>query len=915
VRKQIVAQELRLLLKSDQPVRMLRKAAKNVAMQRLRETPVSEVSAHKYAVGAKRARRDAARAFKQGDLNAAREAKRRELMAETMAGVAADFRAERVKAEKVWAKAFRPDSKLGKNRDMNVVHILRSLLSTLDAGRKQTDPDKHLALVHKYAPEVVAQWVDRLNRVREMVTEKGLQVPRGNRPRFEALTVDEFREFAALAKHLWHQTRLIREVELDGKRMLREDAVAQALNDLETTIDTQDERGAKSDITVSEDVSGGIGDYFAHLTRVEHLFRRLGGIFPKLFTRVKEAANAKRKAMRAAALEIEAELKGLNLGPKGTIVSKELDYVFGSRVRAKAEILGMALHYYSHGAESEGVSNRDKLLKSYQWDAAAVEQFLDRMQEEGVLTRADFAWMQKVYDRNGSYLADVQKAHYRAYGYYMPVVKTEAFETKFGEFPGGYVPARGNPKKVSRIAKFDQDKLAQAYSTWPVYARGFTEQRSADVAVRLDFNIGNQIIHVESVLNFIHMHPAVRDVSMVLTNAEVQNVISRDLGHKFVNTVIEPWLKRSAEQTLGPPPDSVMTKWLSWLARGAQMSTMFLNAVNALQNYTGFGPILRETKAAFVGRATARYMRSPRQMGRDASKISAEMAERLERQVFEITKESNEILLGDNWIKKGAQKIERNTYILQTATQHTVDVIGWWAHHDQVYSEQLKLGESTETAEKTAIREADSLIRRTQMSGAPEDISTFEGLGGMWKAIAPFKSWFINWFNYTATRTRMDLRKEGVDRIAALAATYATTVLVPGVIATLIAEGLRGDFEDEDEDGYLDDMGLLLLRSHVDLMSGPLPLVGDVMRITSNTFLDDEVWNTRMPSAPYAKLMEKLAQAPAKLAAGESALDMFDAITAIGSALHVPLEAFGKRVKVLADEDDSELLRRLLSGR
>lgn len=923
VRKQIVVQELKLLEKNEQPVRLMRRAAKNAASKRLQQMDVKDVTVGKFAIAARRARRETAKAVREGDLAAARAGKRRELMAEMMAEVAAEFRAEKAKAETTFRKAFRKDKKLQATRDINVIHVLRSVLATLDAGRKQSNPDAHLKQVSEYAPEVVEEWTRRLNRVRQMLTDKGLQIPRDGRPRYEFLTVDEFREFAAIAEHLWTASRRVRELTLDDKRMLREEAVEQAKADLGVALEEKDVRGLTSDVKMRKRATGRIKDYFANLTRVEHLFRGLGGIFPKLFVRVKEAANAKRKELRTVATEIESELRGLDLGPNGTIHSKELNYTFGEVVKAKAEILGMALHFYSHGADSRGLSNRDKLLDGYGWDAAAVEAFLLRMQETGVLTRADFQWIQRVYDRNASYLKRVQRAHYAAYGYYMKELKTDSFETTFGTFRGGYVPAHPDPNKSSRTASFDQDKLAAMHSTMPVYERGFTMERVANVADNLlDFNIGKQITHVESVLNFIHMHPAVRDVNMVLGNQEVRTLMNRDLGHKFVANVIDPWLKRSAEQTLGPPPESAATKFVVWMARGAQMGTMFLNVVNSLQNYTGFGPILRETKAAFVGRAAMRYMSGPRQMGRDAAALSPEMAERMERQVFEITQESNEVLLGDGFstrVRRAGRKIQRNTYVLQTVTQHTVDVIGWWAKHDEMLASQLAEGADPETAEKVAVREADSLIRRTQMSGAPEDISSFEGGGGLWKAIAPFKSWFINWLNYTGSRARADMKQEGVDRVASLLATYATAVLLPGVVATLIADSLRGDFEDEDGDGWLDDSANLALRAHVDLFTGPLPIVGDGARILANTFLDDRVWNTRMPSPPYARLIEKLARAPSQLAEEVSTVSVFDAISALGMALHVPLEAFGKRIRFLnrlePDAGPGEVIRGLLGGR
>lgn len=916
VRKMIVAEELNLLDQDPKPARMQLKAAKNVAARKVRAMQAKDVTPYKFALAARRARRDARTAVKKGDLPAAREAKRREMMAEAMHDAAVKFREERAKELKLWRKAMRNDKRLKATRDMNVIAVLRSLLATIDGV--PGDADALLKQVSEYAPEVVEMLTPRLNRARRLLAEKAPLRQKPTDQLIDLMTVDEFREMAFLAKELWHLSKKIREIRLEGQRMLREAAAEQAVEDLATAVEEKPELGKEQAVTwIEEKVLGPIRDYWLQIRRVEHLFDKLGGIFPKLFQRVKGAALAKRDELRTLAAEVEADLSELDLPDTGTVTASQLGYTFGKgKTTAKAEIIGMALHFYGNE------SNRAKLLGGYGWQEAHVAAFLDEMQERGVLTEKDILYIQRVYDRNQSLLQRAQKAHYKAYGFYFAVIEPTPFETRYGTFSGGYVPAKVDPLKVGKATKHEIDDRAEFLRSMPVYARGFTETRVEGYTEKLDFDIGNQVAHLDSVLNMIHMHEAVRDVTAILSNPKVDAVIRRDLGQTMPELVIMPWLQRAVSQRISAPRDGVIGKMVDWLARRSQMAIMFGNIVNALQNYTGFGPIARDVPMRYLARAAGRYLTgNHRAMAREASSMSLEMAERLERQIFETRDQINSFLVGDKpmqKVRRGAQWVQRQTYILQTITQSHVDVIGFHAAHAYFLELELAVdGASPEQAMKRATERAEKLIRETQMAGNPEDVSTFESLGGLWRAVAPFKSWFVNWLNRLVTQHHLDMQKEGVDRVAAIMATYVYNVFVPAVLASLISEGLRGDLDADDDDEYLDDMPSFLARSHIDTIAGAFPVIGDAVRVASSTYLDDESWNNKMPTPPFLQLLEKMVTKPAALTDGVEFDEVVDVISLFGTLLGVPLDALGKRAKFLAKNEGGagETLRGLLGGR
>jgi len=294
------------------------------------------------------------------------------------------------------------------------------------------------------------------------------------------------------------------------------------------------------------------------------------------------------------------------------------------------------------------------------------------------------------------------------------------------------------------------------------------------------------------------------------------------------------------------------------------------------------------------------------------------MAERMEKQIFDARNEINDILLGKDIvsrIKRGNKFLHRQGYALLEVFQHPVDVIAWWAKHDEIYDNQVAAGVDPNKAEVEARREADSLVRRSQMAGQPEDVSAFESNGPVIRALFPFKTWFIGYFNYLKRRTQSDLANDSnIDKAAALMQTYMFSFLVPSVIASLVTEVGYGNFDDDD-DGIGDDLTTLFWKSQIDLIMGALPVAGDVGRQVAAQF-DDEVWNNRMPSMPFVRLLERVALGLGALAEPELD-DILDLTGAISAMSGVPLDPYLRRVGEFFDDEASsdDLARRVIVGR
>ena len=190
------------------------------------------------------------------------------------------------------------------------------------------------------------------------------------------------------------------------------------------------------------------------------------------------------------------------------------------------------------------------------------------------------------------------------------------------------------------------------------------------------------------------------------------------------------------------------------------------------------------------------------------------------------------------------------------------------------------------------------------MAGEKEDISAFESGGPISRAMFPFKSWFINWFNNAATQGRLDMKVEDRSRVAAVASTYLYMLMIPAMLAQAAVELARGDDWDDEDDGYGDDMTELFLRSQFDQVTGALPLVSDISRLAVNNWFDDKYWNNRYPVAPWIRAWERIVSAPVRKDAVDAGLDM---ATQTANLMGVPAVGVWNRVSLIGDEIAGEL--------
>jgi hypothetical protein len=303
---------------------------------------------------------------------------------------------------------------------------------------------------------------------------------------------------------------------------------------------------------------------------------------------------------------------------------------------------------------------------------------------------------------------------------------------------------------------------------------------------------------------------------------------------------------------------------------------MFGSVVNTAQQVTGLSVAALRTGKRNMGRALVDYLANPAAMTSMVTETSPMMADRNRSQMVALTDAANEIVLNPNIYEKVVSWTSRHAFFLQHAFQNVLDPIIWTAARNR----------GIELNEENPEGYADAVVSSTQGSRNAEDVSRFSS-GPAWAS--PFKlfsGYFVDQANLLATEW---IKAGSVGRRAEV---YALGFLVPSVIAQLIADLLRGGWDDDEGDGYLDEFMDSFLLSQVRYALAMVPYAGQAANLIINRF-DKKPYNDRLSISPAATLVESAAAVPwdlKRLAEGDgnAGRTVKDVLTAISLITGLP---------------------------
>lgn len=832
--------------------------AQNLAARRRVKDLKSAAAQHRAAEA--RAAKRWQEATAKGDTQAAVQAKRDQLLNNYAAKALQEAQAEVKKMGEFFARVTKGnDEKVVKGgRDPDVVNAMRAILAAHDvAPRLEKGALDYMEAVRVNDPAMYA------------ALQPSVAAAVSNAKPLREMTLEELRGLNDELRAMWLLAKRSRQMEVDGNLLDIEEAADQLVARMQEIGVPDTVPGEKGAITPRQELGIKLQFAKAILSRVEQWAERMDGKFGGPFLRlvfqpIKEAADRYRADRVKYRKRFVALLDNLAPAmPRGPIEAPELGYTFGNaRDSGMAELLHALLHTGNDSNKRKlllgrgwATENPDGTLDTSRWDA-----FLARMHNEGRLQKVHWDFAQGVWDLLEEMKPLAQETHRKVFGRYFAEVTANVVETPFGTYRGGYVPAQTDARivrdaKLRELAEGENESMAYAF---PAAPSGFTKARvEYNRPLLLDLRALAQ--HMDKVLLFSHMQGAVNDVRRLLTQKNVAYALDRIDPGAYEGMLI-PWLNRAAKQIVETPTvgDRKISRFLSAMRNRAGMALMFANLSNTFQQVTGFSLAAVKVRPGLMVKAMAEFTRSPKAMQQRVAEASAFMKDRMLHEVAAMNDAVESILVDPGLIERGQAWTQKHAYFLQAAADKIMSPIVWTA----AYNQAVEGGQS----ERDAIRFADGVVRQTQGTTLPEDVSRFETGPAAVRLFTQFVSYFNMMANTNATAMKQIVDEVGVRKGAGKLFYVALMgLLVPIWVAEAIAVGMRGGPEDEDDDGYLDDwlaavFGFGTIRG----LMAQVPIVGQAAQLVVNRFNDNPA-DDKFSLSPAVSLIESSVSAPSSV--------------------------------------------------
>ncbi|MDD5305365.1 MAG: hypothetical protein PHS14_19885, partial [Elusimicrobia bacterium] len=566
----------------------------------------------------------------------------------------------------------------------------------------------------------------------------------------------------------------------------------------------------------------GIGKRVAELTRMEFLFRRLGGfevaneVHAMLFAPFAAAENREQE-MRGEAAQRLHELQKAHFGTMERSLWWRRTMVEGAGFDvSKAEALALGLNWGN-------ADNRLAVAKGWGTQfGLGLEDANERAEKIlATLTESDWQYIQGVWELIDGYWPEIRKLNLDVVG--VAPKKVNASPVVIGGrvvARGGYYPLKYDRSTSERAEKYaekgDVSRLFESSASHATTAQGHTKARvgSAGMTVRLELGVLAE--HLDQVIHDLTHRRAVIDVDRLISGAEVEEAIVSAVGRPLYRQ-IRPWLHALANSQT----DDVLgwERWILKARHGMTVATLGFSVTTALSQLTSWPVAVSALGPKYAALGLARFAegvtRSAAGGKRNPLRFALESSPQLRSRMTSFDRDIREMTHGDAFagIKP---RIMQAAFFTAGLLDMAVAVPTWLGAYERAMKERG--GDHDAAAEY-----ADSMVRTTQGAGAVKDLPQVMRKPGMMKLFTFFFSYFSNLGNQFLEQTNQTQAEGFGKSLPRLAAFSVFAVALPALLGEL-AVG-RGP-DDEDDESWTawaaKTLGLYVVA--------PVPMVRDVGR-------------------------------------------------------------------------------------
>ena len=873
--------------------------------------------AFRYDVARDKAMREALKASRAGDPQRAMIELQKAMVNQIVFKQLEDFNEFKEEANRLFAKVNGKDKDLAGARDIDFLGAARYLLSMFGLGK--SDPSFN-----------AQEWLQDLNERHQDIAQDiiGLTQIIGTQPKpADQLTVAEFTDLYNSVENIYHVARTAKEIQIAGRKMKTEQAVA------ETTANIDAEKvplNSSTQLIGINKFKQNLSTLKASLRRVESWTKAMDGgdngpMWKNVWRPINDAVdtyiderNMWMKRLRETIKPYDkrlSERKKIATGMfKKDSLGRTTELVFDDAM----QMIGFMLH-------TGNESNLDKLLGGYGIERALYEQQIRELEKKGIIKKEDWELVQKLWDLAEDLKPISQKAHKNLYGFRFEEIDPTPVESLHGTFRGGYWPAIVDSDQTTEGKTLEQMLEQGRQYMLATTGKGFTKGRKAGYRqpLKTDLRLASQ--HIDKVLKFSYIEPAVRDVWRIVNNHEFKSKIEA-VDPSAYSEMLVPWLQRAATQTTAPiaisRSERMGSKIVNFLQGSASRQLMGYNIVVAVQNFANL-PVAAHLvgKTEFM-RAFVKQTISPLKMHKEMIEASKQMRDRLSINDVRLAHELEQISNRSGKAKKGYDTVVRNSRVFMLGVDTYLSGIVWTAGYNKAQKQGL--------THNDAVAYADKVIRDSMGANNAKDISSLEASSPVVKALTPFYSFFAAQSNLVTTEFGNIMRKHGWAGSGKMFMTYLSLIAGPAVIGQFIVDSLRGNLpDDEDEDGeVLDDWIAWAMKSQLKYLTAMVPFFGQAANAVVNAF-DDNPMNDRLSISPIVSAGEAVVGTVKNVGRAMSGDDindgrlLKDAAMGLGFVTGLPL---GQPVKPLAygvavsqgeveAEDAIDIAQGLLTGK
>lgn len=868
------------------------------------QTNVSQIKPHLFLNAERKHAAEAARQFKKGEFELAFEAKRKEYLNFELYRAAIKAKEDVNKSVKSFKRLFKSDEDMAKRYDMDLINASRAILAMYGIGKPGKLPSEYIEKIKQYDAEAY------------ITIEALVKSVMDGAANYESVSYDKFVEMRDTVNAIFDLARSNKEFEIEGKKIEMESIVDDLSERLKviTPADTREYYKTASEWENHKDMLLGA---IATTKRVESWALGLGGNFHKyIYQPIADATTAYRlrkiEVLKQYRSLLDTYIKG-QPGFEEPIVANELKFKGKTFVfQSKSELITLLLHTGNESNKSKmlegygwGERNQQGELVSPQWDT-----FINRMIAEGKLTKNDFDFAQGVWDLFESLKPEIQKTHKKLLGFYMKEITANEFTNQFGTYRGGYAPAKTDYTEVTdtKTRELLDQINSDASMVFPTTGRGATKSRVESYKAPLSRDINLIGSHIDWALRYAYIEPQVKQAAKMFKNKKMMSAMS-DFDKAAIENMLSPWLDRTAKQKVVEQSKDGMWRYIgnmaAFLRRNVNMQIMTFNVVNSLEQFGGLAVATAKVKPKYIRTSLINYMSNGPAMVDDIMIKSDFMRSINGENIYDIHNAINEIIVKPTKTQEFQDFARKNVYVLQSATQNIVNTIAW----SGAYAEAKDSGVS----ENEAIKLADSVVRTTQGTNLPEDISKFETGSQTELLLKTYVSYFNMLTNLAASRVNEIERSVGLRKGAGeLFYLYAAVLAVPSAISMALRLGAAGVVDEDDDDFYIDDLLANFFGYQLKTVAAGIPYAGQfavagINRVMTKNQLDD-----RVSLSPAVSILENMVTVPGAVAEqiierGElSKKNVKDALTFMGVVSSLPIGVLGKPVGYIMDVESGK---------